>query len=215
MNWKKERDSFGVAKTAKVRFCLLGERCGSRNKATGYKQLLVPRLKRTHRRDMTSETTNRIDKRRKEISRFLKFSVVGAVGAVIDFGLLNILVQFAGFSKVGANACSFTAAVISNFVWNRLWVYPETREDPLRKQFLQFLVVNLLGLGINTLIFIVSDQWVLGTEGLLAGPVGAVADLIGMEHFDMAYNGAKVIATGVVLFWNFFVNRLWTFRHVE
>jgi putative flippase GtrA len=36
-----------------------------------------------------------------------------------------------------------------------------------------------------------------------------------MAHFDLAYNGAKVIATGVVLFWNFFINRLWTFRHVE
>jgi putative flippase GtrA len=36
-----------------------------------------------------------------------------------------------------------------------------------------------------------------------------------MVHFDLAYNGAKVIATGVVLFWNFFVNRLWTFRDVD
>lgn len=165
--------------------------------------------------DLTSEKTDLTDKRRKEVSRFLKFSVVGAVGAVIDFGVLNILVQFAGFPKVVANACSFTAAVISNFIWNRLWVYPETREDPLRKQFLQFLFVNLLGLGINTLIFFASDQWVLGTEGLLARPVGSAADLIGMEHFDLAYNGAKVIATGVVLFWNYFGNRLWTFRHVE
>ena len=164
---------------------------------------------------MTSETTNRIDKRRKEISRFLKFSVVGAVGAVIDFGLLNILVQFAGFSKVGANACSFTAAVISNFVWNRLWVYPETRGDPLRKQFVQFIIVNLAGLAINTAIFFASDRWLLGEVGLLARPVGALALAIGIDHFDLAYNGAKVIATVVVLFWNFFVNRLCTFRHVE
>jgi len=151
----------------------------------------------------------------REFVRFLKFSAVGTLGAVIDFGVLNLLVQLAGFPKVLANACSFTTAVISNFVWNRLWVYPETRGEPLRRQFVQFLVVNLAGLVINTAIFYVSDRWLLGQAGLLASPVGAMALAIGMEHFDLAYNGAKVIATGVVLFWNFFVNRVWTFRHVR
>ena len=151
----------------------------------------------------------------RELVRFLKFSAVGTLGAVIDFGVLNLLVQLAGFPKVLANACSFTAAVISNFVWNRLWVYPETRGEPLRRQFAQFLVVNLAGLVINTAIFYVSDRWFLGQTGLLTGPVGTLARAIGMEHFDLAYNGAKVIATGVVLFWNFFVNRIWTFRHVQ
>jgi putative flippase GtrA len=152
---------------------------------------------------------------RREFIRFLKFSAVGTLGAVIDFGVLNLLVQLASFPKVLANACSFTTAVISNFVWNRLWVYPETRGEPLRRQFAQFLVVNLAGLVINTAIFYVSDRWFLGQAGLLAGPFGALARAIGMEHFDLAYNGAKVIATGVVLFWNFFVNRIWTFRHVQ
>ncbi len=151
----------------------------------------------------------------KDFARFLKFSVVGTLGAVIDFGLLNLLVQLAGFPKVLANTCSFTAAVISNFVWNRLWVYPETRGEPLRKQFVQFSVVNVAGLVINTAIFYVSDRWLLGGAGLLAGPVGALAFAIGMAHFELAYNGAKVIATVVVLFWNFFVNRFWTFRHVQ
>ena len=152
---------------------------------------------------------------KRELIRFLKFCAVGTLGAVIDFGVLNLLVQLAGFSKVLANACSFTVAVISNFTWNRLWVYPETRGEPLRKQFVQFVLVNAAGLVINTAIFYVADRWFLGEMGFLAGPVGGLAGTIGMAHFDLAYNGAKVIATGVVLFWNFFVNRLWTFRHVK
>jgi putative flippase GtrA len=151
----------------------------------------------------------------KEVVRFLKFAVVGTIGALIDFGTLNLLIQFAGFPKVLANSCSFTAAVISNFIWNRLWVYPETRYDPLPKQFAQFFFVNVAGLAINTAIFYGADQWVLGEAGLLAGPASKVAQSIGMSHFDFAYNGAKILATGVVLFWNFFVNRFWTFRHVE
>lgn len=164
---------------------------------------------------MIAKLTTLTQTNQKEFTRFCKFSVVGALGAVIDFGLLNLLVQLAGFPKLLANACSFTAAVISNFIWNRLWVYPETRGEPLRKQFAQFFVVNLAGLAINTAIFYGSDRWLLGEAGLLAEPIGALALAIGMAHFDLAYNGAKVIATGVVLFWNFFVNRLWTFRHVR
>jgi len=151
----------------------------------------------------------------REIARFLKFSVVGTLGAVIDFSVLNLLVQVASFPKLVANACSFTTAVISNFVWNRLWVYPETRGEPLRKQFVQFAIVNVAGLAINTLIFYLSDRWLLGEAGLLAGPVGALALAINVAHFDLAYNGAKAIATIAVLFWNFFINRLWTFGHVR
>ncbi len=164
---------------------------------------------------MIAKLTTLVRTNQRDVVRFFKFSAVGALGAVIDFGALNLLVQLVGVPKLIANVFSFTAAVISNFVWNRLWVYPETRADPLRKQFVQFAVVNVAGLAINTLIFYVSDRLFLGEAGLLAGPVGALAHAVGMAHFDLAYNGAKAIATGVVLFWNFFINRLWTFRHVR
>ena len=164
---------------------------------------------------MIAKLTTLARTNQKEFTRFIRFCVVGTLGAVIDFGVLNLLIQLFGLPKVIANVFSFTTAVISNFIWNRLWVYPETRSDPLRKQFAQFFVVNVAGLFINTAIFYGADRWLLGEAGLLAGPVGALALAIGMAHFDLAYNGAKVIATGVVLFWNFIVNRLWTFRHVR
>lgn len=152
---------------------------------------------------------------RKEVARFIKFSAVGTLGTVIDFGILNLLVQLAAFPKVLANTFSFTAAVISNYVWNRLWVYPETREEPLVKQFVQFLLVNVAGLLLNTAIFYGSDRWLLGEVGLFAGPIGILALHIGVPHFEFAYNSAKLLATTVVLFWNFVANRVWTFGDVD
>lgn len=152
---------------------------------------------------------------RKEVARFLKFFAVGALGTVIDFGILNLLVQFAGLPKVLANGFSFSVAVVSNFVGNRLWVYPETKSEPFMGQFAQFLLVNVVGLAINTMIFYGSDRWLLGQAGLFAGPVGVFALSIGVSHFDFAYNAAKLLATTFVLFWNFFANRLWTFGHVD
>jgi len=71
-----------------------------------------------------SRITNFARANSKEITRFLKFCVVGTLGALIDFGGLNLLILTFGFSKILANTCSFTAAVISNFIWNRLWTFP-------------------------------------------------------------------------------------------
>jgi putative flippase GtrA len=132
----------------------------------------------------------------KEVGRFLRFCVVGIIGAIVDFGTLNLLVQRFGLAKVWANTCSFSLAVCSNFLWNRYWTYPETRGDPVLPQVTQFVLVNLVGLGINQAIFLSLDRWAFPNWGALG------------------YNAAKIIATGVVLFWNFGANRLWTYRHI-
>ena len=148
----------------------------------------------------------------KEIIRFLKFATVGAIGTVVDFGMLNLLIQLAGLSKLWANTCSFTAAVISNFVWNRLWTFPESRERPLLSQLSQFALVNVVGLAINQAIFLGLDRFVLGEAGMLAAPMSSLASALDIAHFTLAVNLAKAIAIMIVLFWNFGANRLWTYR---
>jgi len=148
----------------------------------------------------------------KEIIRFLKFATVGVIGTVVDFGVLNLLVQLAGMSKLWANTCSFTAAVISNFVWNRLWTFPESRERPLLSQLSQFTLVNVVGLAINQAIFLGVDRFVLGEAGMLATPMSSLASGLGIAHFTLAFNLAKAVAIMIVLFWNFGANRLWTYR---
>ena len=86
---------------------------------------------------------------RKEFGRFFKFMVVGTIGAVVDFGILNVLmltfraqhVDLGAWHLFGtltlngnltlSNTISFTTAVLSNFIWNRFWTYPESRSKPL------------------------------------------------------------------------------------
>ncbi|MDH7490518.1 MAG: GtrA family protein [Anaerolineae bacterium] len=135
---------------------------------------------------------------RKEFVRFIKFAIVGTSGAVVDFGILNLLHLVFGFSKFWANTCSFSLAVVNNFTWNRLWTFPESRERPLRGQLAQFALVNVAGLAINQVVFLSLDRYVFGPW---LGPLG--------------YNVAKAIAIIVVLFWNFGVNRVWTYRGIQ
>lgn len=153
--------------------------------------------------------------KRKELTRFVKFAIVGVIGTVVDFGVLNLLIQLANFEKFWANTYSFTAAVISNFTWNRLWTFPESRERPLLSQLGQFVLVNVAGLAINQAIFLGLDRFVLGKAGLLAVPMAGLADAIGMTHFTIAYNLAKAVAIIIVLFWNFGINRKWTYKGIK
>lgn len=134
---------------------------------------------------------------RKEQERFFKFALVGAFGAVVDFVMLNLLVQLLGLSPLYANPFSFSAAVISNFTWNRLWSFPESRERAVLSQFGQFALINVVGLSINQLI-----MWLMLTY---------ILPLTAITH-PLDYNLAKAIAIGIVLFWNFGINRVTTYK---
>ncbi|MEZ4709952.1 MAG: GtrA family protein [Caldilineaceae bacterium] len=140
----------------------------------------------------------------KEVKRFVKFATVGALGAVTDFAVLNLLIQLAGFPLALANICSFSAAVAQNFVLNRRWTFPESRERNAGGQLFQFVIVSLIGLGINTFLVVtvhhlLEAYWIrqIGQEAL---------------GYTVSYNFAKAVAIGIVLFWNFLANRFWTYR---
>ena len=144
----------------------------------------------------------------KELTRFFKFATVGAIGMIVDLVILNVLYQFVLPSLLPgltddarlllANSISFSAAVISNFTWNRLWTFPESRERPLHTQLVQFAIVNVIGLAINNLVLWLVFQL---TQQLVPAPLD--------------YNLAKITAIGVVLFWNYGINRIWTYRGIQ
>ena len=133
----------------------------------------------------------------KELTRFARFLTVGALGTFLDFGLLTVF-KLIGMPTLSANSLSFSAGVINNFTWNSRWTFADRRNERLRgrAQFIQFLLVSLAGLAINNAILL-----------LLEAPLGA---LIGDAAWG--YAPAKIVATGVVVFWNYFANRNWTFR---
>lgn len=145
---------------------------------------------------------------RVELTRFFKFMIVGVIGAVVDFGTLYVLHTLVGLPIVLANTCSFTAAVLSNFLWNRYWTYPDSRSKPIRTQLVQFFAVNVVGWLINTSILV-----------LLRYPCASLISRLALvgdsdTAYKFGYNLAKAIATVIVMFWNFFINRFWTYSDV-
>lgn len=160
------------------------------------------------------------ERARRELTRFLKFSVVGAIGAVVDFGTFNLLSTVLGLWSIAASVLSFSAAISSNYLWNRLWVYPDSRGKPIARQALQFVLVNVVGLLIRTPVFAVSEEpltrvasGILPRLQTLSGPLAALAART--PPAVAGSNLALALAVVIVLFWNFGANRLWTYSDVR
>lgn len=158
----------------------------------------------------------------KELERFIKFFIVGAIGFVVDFGMLNLLqstilrpVPDSPLPVILATTIAFTSAITSNFIWNRYWTYPDSRSRSVVRQVVQFFVVNIAGwifrLGIVTLLYVPFGVLVAGVlNSLWPGTIttAALQDQLGT-------NAAQALAVVIVMFWNFFVNRYWTYNDVE
>lgn len=129
-----------------------------------------------------------------ELRRFIRFGLVGASGTILDFVILTALKYFLGWATLPANILSYSAGILNNYLLTRYWVYPENRRRTF-VQLGQFAAISFVGLGLNNLI-------VLGLEQPLGDWLGNPA---------LGYLPAKISATLLVLGWNFFANRLWTF----
>ena len=141
-----------------------------------------------------------------ERTRFLKFAAVGAIGTVVDFGVFNLLNIVFGVPPVYAQALSFSVAVANNFLWNRHWTYPESRAKKVHHQMLQFGLVNVGGLLIRTPIV-----------GGLEHPLGVLVARFGVQAAaadGLGENLALGLAIGIVMLWNYFANRYWTYNDV-
>jgi putative flippase GtrA len=144
----------------------------------------------------------------RERTRFMKFAVVGTIGAVVDFGVFNLLSTFLGVNPVLASMISFITAVSSNFTWNRFWTYPDSRSKHLKHQIGQFAIVSTIGLTIRTPIF----AWL---EGLLGHILETAKLSLPISASVLGHNLALAVSIGIVMIWNFFLNRYWTYNDVE
>lgn len=122
------------------------------------------------------------------ILKFLKFALVGFSGVFVDFGITWVGRERMKLNQYAANSAGFVAAVISNYVLNRIWTF-QNSDPAVAVQFGKFALVALVGLGMNNLII-----YLLNGKGKL--------------NFYVS----KLAATGIVMIWNFGANYLFTFR---
>jgi len=111
-------------------------------------------------------------------------------------------------SLVVAGSISFISAIISNFIWNRYWTYPESRSRPIAKQLAMFFAVNIAGMAIRLPILHFVEPPMQTFFGSLSWQLPLDAEFFA-KNFTLAF------AVGIVMLWNFFVNRYWTYNDVD
>jgi putative flippase GtrA len=165
--------------------------------------------------------------RSKEVERFIKFAIVGAVGAVID-SMTLVALQATILSPVEphkdlkvatASTIAFLAAVCSNFFWNRYWTYPDSRSRSVRRQMAQFTIINLVGWLGRTIWIATAYAWL----GVILMPIvlpeiqlfrpGYVPSV--SAEAKLGTMAAWLIGVCVVMLWNFLANRYWTYNDVD
>lgn len=126
----------------------------------------------------------------------MKFGVVGVIAAVIDFGVLNLLVGVFHMHNVIAGTISFLVSLVFNYLASMKFVFKH-REDMARwMEILIFVGASLIGLFINAAII-----W-LSTYGMNR-------DAFISQHAEylLRTNVGKIVATVVVAIWNFVIRK--------
>ena len=144
----------------------------------------------------------------KERVRFLKFATVGAIGSVVDFGIMNLFSHLFDMPLVYAGTISFISAVVSNFTLNRFWTYPESRSRHVLHQLGMFFLVNAAGILIRLPIL----HFV---EPPMARAFESMVHISSASAEVFARNATLALAIGIVMIWNYFINRYWTYNDVE
>ncbi len=144
----------------------------------------------------------------RERTRFIRFAIVGSIGFLVDFLTFNLFRSGLGISPEISSIFSFLVAVASNFIWNRYWTYPDSRSKPIIGQLFQFIIVNVAGLGIRTIVFILIKEPLISMFEIL--PIS-----LPLKAYILGENLSLVIVVIIIMFWNFFINRYWTYGDID
>lgn len=135
------------------------------------------------------------------VRRFVRFAIVGTSGFVVDFSITWLFYSLLHWPILVATGLGFCFGATSNYVLNRRWTWRSDNPNVVG-EFIKFFSVSLIGLGVHYGVMI----------GCMAIP--CLRFSLPYLSIDNVWT-SKLIATGVVMLWNFLANNFYTFRRTE
>jgi putative flippase GtrA len=121
----------------------------------------------------------------------LAFAAISVATTVLDFALFNLLVFGDLLSPVVANTVSYGSGIVASYVLNKRLTFAGGGRDKMSHEFGLFVVINLLGLGLNN------------ASVLLATRIAHEA--------PFALNAAKLISGAVTWAFKFVAFKRWVY----
>nr|WP_239452243.1 GtrA family protein [Collinsella intestinalis] len=119
------------------------------------------------------------------MAQIVKFGIVGVIAFAIDFGVLVFLTEVFGLNPVVSATISFIVSVIFNYLASMRYVFSHREGMSRQREFVIFVVLSAVGLGINDAL-----MW------------------LGTEVVTLDYRLVKLVATAVVMVWNFVTRKI-------
>ena len=126
----------------------------------------------------------------------IRFVVTGGVCFLIEFAALVLLRDWAGLDTLAATPAAFLISVAVNYWMCVRWVFPASGTQRNAARF-GFLVTSVMGLLLN--------EGLMWLFRVIFGEDGVLLTLGGFSLVQYMVN--KVLATLIVMVWNYFTKR--------
>ncbi|MBN2879772.1 MAG: GtrA family protein [Clostridia bacterium] len=130
--------------------------------------------------------------------QFILFCMVGAMNTLITMLVLYILNSVLGLNYLLSSAIGYICGVVNGYLWSTFLVFKKKRTT---HNALKFIIVNLIVLGVNTLLMYLFVT-VLG--------IGSKDGADTVSKLGVLPAQALTICFTMVL--NFVLNKFWTFK---
>lgn len=121
-------------------------------------------------------------------ARFIRFALVGVCGTAAHYGVLTLVVELLAIPVPAATTAGFVVGALVNYALNRRFTFRSSVDHGAALP--KFFSIAAVGAVLNAGIV----SWLL-------------------PRWHVHYLVIQLLATGIVLVWNFAGNQLWTFRH--
>lgn len=118
-------------------------------------------------------------------TQIIRFGVVGGLAFLIDYGILVLCKELFNLSVLLSAAIGFTVSVIFNYFASILFVFNVNEEKSAKKNFVIFIVLSIVGLLLTEIIM-----------------------YIGSDLLKINYKFIKILATGIVMVFNFVTRKM-------
>ena len=122
----------------------------------------------------------------KSLKQLLLYLIVGGIATIVEWVCFWIFNHWTHY--LVATTIAFAVSTLSNWAVGR-WIIFKVNNTHLFKELLQIYATSIVGLIFNLLI-----MWIL------------------VEYFCYSDMLSKIIATGIVFFWNFLVRKLFIYK---
>jgi putative flippase GtrA len=120
--------------------------------------------------------------------QLFRYAFVGGVAFLADISALLLLTELARFHYLASAALAFWLGLATNYALSVLWVFDTRRLVSPWVEFLVFVSIGVIGLGMNEVII-----WFF------------------TERIRIHYLGSKVVSTVFVFLWNFIARKITLF----